>query len=734
MLKSFRRKISLSTLATGIFLTFILSAAYVHQPEFCRFLDNKLYDIILTRVHGTETSGVPVIVDLDETSLKKFGQWPWPRYRIALLLAKLTQAGAASVGVDILLAEPDRSSPLRIQEELKRDLQVDVGFTGLPSALMDNDILLADNLKNGPYVLGYFFQFGQTDLPASDQPRLTPFNLAVVKTPGAGPPEDWLLKATDVIAPLPALLSSAPGSGFFNTDPDKDGIIRSSPLLISWQNHYYPSLALATFKAALGKAPVILKTSPGGIESIRVGTTVIPVDKSARMLIHFRGKQGSFPYISAADVLEDQLPEGSLAGKIVLIGTTAAGLKDLRATPLDHQFPGVEAHATIIDNIIRGDFFSRPDWAPGLELCLVILCGLITSLLITVTDARWTLPVTGIAGIAIWWGGFWFMNESRIFISPLFPLMTLGGNFSLLTLLKFWRTEKEKLFFREAFSRYVSKSVVDQIAESPEKLSLAGEEKELSIMFSDVRGFTSLSERLTPTQVIHLLQEYFTPMTRVIMENNGTLDKFIGDAIMAFWNAPIDVKDHKKQAVKSGIMMLEELGKLNKIFVQKYGFEINIGIGLHAGQVRVGNMGTTELFDYTIIGDNVNLASRLEGLSKYYGVRIVISETLQNHIPDTFALQELDLVRVKGREKPLTIYGLFAITEDQHKMAELEIYGNAIEKYRHQHFQEALDLFTQLREKHLDRRLYSLYQERCQVFLTSPPPVDWDGVFTHTTK
>ncbi|MBU0483266.1 MAG: adenylate/guanylate cyclase domain-containing protein [Proteobacteria bacterium] len=734
MLKTIRKKTSASTLAAGIILTIILALAYVYQPRFCRFLDNKIYDIILAQVHNTQTSGVPVIIDLDDKSLHEYGQWPWPRYRVALLLAKIRQAGAVAIGLDILFAEPDRSSPASIQKELKRDLQVEIEFTGLPNALLDNDQLLAANLKDGPYVMGYFFDFDQSAPANPNPPLLHPLNLAVINSPGAESPHEYLQKAHNVVAPLPNLVEAAAGSGFFNTDPDEDGIIRSTPLIISWQNRFYPSLSLATLCIAMGKVPIVLKNSTGGIESLRLNKTIIPLDRNGRMILHFRGKSGCFPYFSASDILSDKLPAGSLAGKIALIGTTAAGLKDLRASPLDHQLPGVESHATIIDNIICGDFFSRPDWAPGLELSLIIFCGLITSIMIMLTDARWTLPVTALAGIFIWQGGLWFMKDSRIFVSPLFPILTLATNFSLLTVIKFWQTEKEKLFFREAFSRYVSKAVVDQVTESPEKLSLTGEEKELSIMFSDIRSFTSLSEQLTPTEVINLLQEYFTPMTRVITENYGTLDKFIGDAIMAFWNAPIDVAEHKKCAVKSGILMLKELGKLNKIFLEKYGFEINIGIGMHAGMVRVGNMGTKELFDYTIIGDNVNITSRLEGLCKFYGTRIVISETLKDHIPEGFVLQDLDLVRVKGRDTPLRVYGLCSGMSEERKKIELQTYENALENYRNRQFTKALELFSLLKNDYMDRKLYQLYIDRCQVFLAEPPPPEWDGVFSHTSK
>lgn len=734
MFKKTRQKITPAILATGLGLTLVMTILYIYQPLFFRLLDNRLYDQILSRTHNHQVSGVPVIIDLDDDSLTRSGQWPWPRYRVALLLAKLRQAGVLAVGSDILFSEADRSSPQVIKADLKRDLQVEVDFSGLPPALLDNDQVLAGVLADGPYVLGYYFNFAASASAAPPDTLVPPLNVTLINTPGAPSPHRFLLQAAGIVPPLTKLITAAPDAGFFNTMTDEDGTVRRSPLLLSWQEQLYPSLSMATLRTALGKPPVVLKTSSGGIESLRIASTVVPLDSNGRMLVHYRGGRGCFQYIPAIDVLEDKLPPGSLQGRIALIGTSAAGLKDLRSTPLDPLMPGVEVHATIIDNILTGDFFSRPDWAPGLELCLIIFCGLITSVLIAITNARWTLPVTGLSGFAIWQGGLWFMATPKIFISPLFPLLTLVVNFSFLTLMKFRRTEKEKLFFRTAFSRYVSKSLVDQIVDSPEKLSLAGEEKELTIMFTDIRGFSALSEKLTPTEVIDLLHDYFTPMTKAVTNNLGTMDKFIGDAIMAFWNAPVDIPDHKVLAVRSGVEMLSALGELNKKFREKYGFEVNMGIGLHTGKVRVGNIGTDELFDYTVIGDNVNLTSRLEGLTKFYGVRIVMSETLIDSLPKEFTCQELDMVQVKGRETPLKIYGLFSTQPDKHKSGELEIYNEALRQYRERNFAEAARMFSDLRNNFLDRRLYSLYEERCHHFQEDPPPPDWDFVYSHTSK
>ncbi len=733
MFQQARLQKHLPVLASGFVLTLLVCMVYVYSPRYLRYFDNKIYDIFLQKVHSRQTSGVPVIVDLDEESLKTFGQWPWPRYRVALLLEKIRLAGASGIALDILFAEPDRASPAVLKESLNKDLGVEVRFLGLPKGLMDNDQVLAGILGNGSYTLGFFFNFeGQQGSSAEDV--LHPLNPIFIREAGAGEPAGYLLQAQAAVVPLKELAAAAGYSGFLNALPDEDGIIRRTPLLISWNGGIYPSLALsalqATFKEEL---PVTLKVTAGGIESMRLGTTVVPLDRNGRMLLHYRGPHRTFPYYSARQVLEDRLPEGGLAGKIVIVGTSAAGLKDIRATPFDSVYPGMEVHATAIDNILAGDFLVRPDWAPGFELCLIVFFGFITTILITWTGGKWTLPVVVCAGVLMWQGGIWCLASRRMFFSPLFPLISLAVNFPLLTLLKFWHAEKEKGFLRQAFSRYVSDAVVEQMTNSPEKLSLAGEQKELSIIFSDIRGFTTISEKLSPAQIVELLHDYFTPMTRVITNNYGTLDKFIGDAIMAFWNAPIDIPDHKTKALRSAVEMVAALDELNKVFVDKYGLTLDIGIGLHAGVVQVGNIGTDDLFDYTIIGDDVNITSRLEGLTKFYGVKCIVSETMKAVCPDSILLQDLDLVLVKGRTEPIRIYGLFPGRRGQEAERELMRHDEALGLYRHKRFKAALQLFAALQED-FNRKLYLIYHQRCARFLEQPPPEDWDGVYVHTEK
>jgi adenylate cyclase len=730
-------------LVTGIIITLVVSGIYIFKPAYLHLMEYKLYDTVFQAVYAKGHSQAVAIVDIDEYSLERFGQWPWPRYRVALLLQKIHMAGAAAVGVDILFAEPDGTSPAVLRKWFKKDLDLEVSFSEIPQALMDNDRLLADILGQGSFVLGYSFVFdphqgGTTD--STGHPHLPPeLKAAEITSPGAGSAAGHLFQAEKMIPPLPVLMATNTPAGFMNTVTDPDGVLRRTPLMISLDRTLYPQLALATLLTAFqGRIPdPVIRTGKGGIESIRIGRTVVPLQPDGSMLINYRGRAKTFPYVSAGKILEDRISGKELEGKIVFLGTSAAGLKDIRISPLDPVFPGVEVHATIVDNILSNDILHRPDWIPGLELFSIVFWGIAATFLIGWAGAGLTLPVTVLMGALAWYGSVWALGHHKIWISSFFPMMVLFLTFSILNLQKFWISEKRKKFFRSAFSKYVSKAVVDQLAEHPEKLSLDGEEKEISVLFSDIRGFTALSERLTPTQVTLLLHDYFTPVTRIIIDHQGTHDKFLGDAVMCFWNAPLDVPGHQGLAIEAALKILALLPELNRAFEQDYGIRLDIGIGLHAGPCRVGNMGSEDIFDYTIIGDNVNLASRLEGLTKFYGVPLIVSEAMleQGRTKDLQIL-ELDLVRVKGKKEPVRIFSIFAPRDGERDLRETEIQAHAqgLELYRSRMFEKAGRTFSDLAARFPDRPLYALYRDRCDFFITHPPDKSWDGIFSHTSK
>lgn len=729
-------------LLAGTLVTMAVAGLYVVWPDWMEFQDHKIYDELLTRSRPVVRSRLPLVVDIDEASLAAYGQWPWPRYRVALLLGLLRNAGAAAVGLDIVFAEPDRSSPGAITGQLFRDLKVEAEVTGLPEALRDYDRVLADMLGSGPFALGYFLHFGAVSAalnPAKEQAcALPPPRLAVMADPGAKPLADCLPEASRIICPLPLLARTAPAAGFINARPDRDNIVRRSPLVLGYQGEPLPSLALATVMEAFKVKNAVLRLTAGGLKSLSLrseslGTRVIPLDATGQALLNFRGPSGAFPHLSAADILAGRIKPETLRGRIVFIGTSAAALRDLRASPLDQNMPGVEVHATIADMIAADDFLRRPDWAPGLELTALIVLGLLSAgLLAYARAAVLLLPFAALAA-GIWYGAALVLAQGRMYVSPLCPLLVLALNFACLTFLKFWREERQKRYLHGAFSRYVAPAVVARLVANPKALTLSGEEREVTILFSDVRGFTSISERLSPTQVAELLHRYFTPMTRIIVSRLGTMDKFIGDAIMAFWNAPLDVPDHPAQAVTAALAMAARLDQLNQAFRKDFGFAIASGIGLHRGRVRVGNFGSEDLFDYTVIGDAVNLASRLESLTKFYGVRILATDSIREAAGQAAAFEEIDRVRVKGKAAAVTLYAVLSREERLGRTDELDAAAAARALYKDRRFAEAAAAYRDLAAVHA-QRTYAVFAARAATLAAAPPDNDWDGVFEHTEK
>jgi HD-GYP domain-containing protein (c-di-GMP phosphodiesterase class II) len=429
----------------GICVTILLAVLDVYKPEFFRFLDYKLYDTQL-RSSGmsrdTQSAKKPVIVDIDEQSLAQFGQWPWPRYRLALLLRKIHDLGASSVGMDMFFPESDRTSLASVQKDIEREYRIRVNMEGVPPELMDNDRALADVLSRGPFVLAYNFVFSGNDkFSAACLPH--PLRVAIMSAPGTTYDTGTLFRAQGATCSIEKLGRSAASSGFFNVIPDTDGVLRRAPLLMEYNNRLYPSLSLATVMQSMGIKQVVLKTSRGSLESIVLNGTTIPVDAKANLLIRFHGKAGAFKYISARDILTDQVPREEILGKIVLLGTSAVGLEEYRTTPLVTVLPGTEIHATIVDNILGKVFFSRPDWVMGLELLLVVLFGVLSGFLVSWTRSVLGLCVMLVCGAGLWFASGWTMRSQGIFISPLFPVLALCINFSFLTFLKYWHEEKE---------------------------------------------------------------------------------------------------------------------------------------------------------------------------------------------------------------------------------------------------------------------------------------------------
>ncbi|MBU0994462.1 MAG: adenylate/guanylate cyclase domain-containing protein [Proteobacteria bacterium] len=665
MLKAILLKGRFPVLFAGFLFTFLMCAIYVYRPQYFKHLNDKLYDVILKGTFSTKVTGRVVIVDLDEQSIERFGQWPWARYRIAILLEKIRSGGALAVGLDILFSEPDRTSPQILKENLKKDLNVAVVFQGLPDALLDNDRIFADILSKGPYVLGFFFDDSRKLTPGIEK-GMYAINPAIIKMPEALGPERWLYDNQGGVFPVSGLADVASSIGFINSRPEDDGILRSAPLLMTMKGKVYPCLALATLQTALGKPQMAMKMTKGGVASLKIGKTVVPLDKNGRMLLNFRGMSRTFSYFSAVDVMEGKNAPDAFRNKIVFIGTSAAGLKDLRATPLDPLLPGVEAQAVIVDNILKGDWFFRPDWTPGLELSLIVLFGVITSIIISWSSAIWTILFVITAGMGMWHMGLWSLEKWRIYMSPLYPFLMLAGNFTVLNFIKFWKSEREKRFVRDTFGRYLSDSIVKEILDTPEGLNLGGEKKRVTIMMTDLRGFTAICERLDPEDVLTMINHYLSEMIPIIGKYQGTIDEFIGDAILAIFGAPITRKDDAARAVACAVEMQRAMEQVNRNNHSKGLPHVEQGIGLHTGETIIGNIGSELRSKYGVVGKNVNFTARVESYT--VGGQIYISEHTMKEVGPILKIAGQREVKPKGVKEPTTIYEVGGIFGDYNTM------------------------------------------------------------------
>jgi adenylate cyclase len=700
---------------------------YVAQPPFINRIDLKVYDALLPLRAAQNPSEIPVIIDIDEASLAEYGQWPWPRYLVADLLEALNESEVAAIGVDIMFSEKDRSSPEQIRNYLLRDKSVNLTFGDLPENLYDYDGSFAETVGRTPVVLGAFARFdgASTKIDA-------PSSLAVVEreSPDAAPYIRFLRAAKNAVLPLPSLRDKAP-LGFINAPVDGDGIVRQVPLLIQVNNAAQPSLALRTLMLGLETKKIVTRSGPDGLESIQVESFIVPVSPQGGIHIPFIGPKKTYPYISAADVLQKKIPPEALQGKIAFVGTSAPGLMDMRATPLDSFYPGVEIHAAVVDAILAQNAISLPPWTPALQFLGILGAGLAATLAFGFAGPVIYLPVAGaLLGASVLTSRYFFRDG--FFVSPLYAVMTTALLGAVLLLLRFWQEARQKHMLRATFSRYVSPEVVKRITKMRGNL-FAGEERELSILFTDIRGFTSIAEKLSPQQIVNLLGRYFTPMTALVRKGEGTLDKFIGDALMAFWNAPLDVSGHAVRAVDAALSMQEKLLTLNEELRVEFGVDIRIGAGIHTGPVYVGNMGSAELINYTLIGDNVNLASRLEGLCPQYGVGLVVSGETRAGCSDAFVFQYLDTLRVKGKSQPVSVYAPMRPEAATARHEELLSWREACELYRSGNFGTAADALADLRERFSEVKLYAVYAERVRVLLRETPE-HWDGIWTATNK
>ena len=738
--------VTLSPFKVGCLVTLaaaLLFASFGQQkPDVLETLDNRLTDTMF-RWRGVVKPSQPiVIVDIDEKSLRTVGQWPWPRNTVASLIHNLGAGGAKVIGLDIVFAEADRTSPKNFIDELQQLLPMQLPPETLAELKakesLDHDLALGKALAATPSVLGYVFQTqndglkNQTDIPfPSCTTRLVPGNTRY---------EDIsLLRAYRAITNVVAV-AQGQSEGFFNVFPDASGTVRKVPLFMMMDSIPYPSLALEMLRIGLGAQETTIQVSrqdqgaTKDILGLEVGSTFIPTDERGQLTVNFRGPDHTYPYLSAADILAGKNLH-QVQGKYVLIGTSAAGLLDLRATPFSNIYPGVEVHANIIDNILSHDSFTHDIFTEiGITYALLLVGGLGLSALLAFASPL----LGGLGGLLLVAGAlagnylFFFSHGQLIGLS--YPLLTILTIFLMVTLFNYFFEGQKKRFISSAFGHYVSPQIVHQLMEHPERLSLQGEQKNLTVLFSDIRGFTSISEKMTSEELGRFMNEYLTAMSNIVLKSKGTVDKFIGDAVMAIWGAPLEDADHAANCVRAAIKMLAKLKTLQADWAKRGVPDVAIRIGINTGVMSVGNFGSDQRFDYTVMGDNVNLASRLEGANKTYGTGIIISEYNRAALGEGFYCRMLDMVRVKGKNVPVLIYEPLCEGEPTPELRKVtESFTKALEHYANREFQEAAEIIQALNTA-APSQLYGLYLDRLAHFAISPPPEDWDGVFTFTTK
>ena len=724
--------------AVCLLLLFALVPLRLADPrplEELRLRTFDLFQLLRPRVQ----EGYPVvIVDIDEDSLKAIGQWPWPRTTVADLVSRITQSGPAAIGFDVVFAEPDRMSPA-IAEQSFHGLDADTRakLDSLPS----NDQVLADAIKQSRVVVGQAGAAKPTPRPPGEAALQTGF--AVL-----GPdPAPYLVTFPGLLRNVPAIEEAAAGRGLFSIDPEHDGIIRRVPVIMEAQGSLVPSLTMEMLRVVTQSGAILVRVNNAGVQSVAVPGLEVPTDEHGQLWVHFN-KHDQSRFVSAKDVLQGNVPADRFRGRLVLIGTSAIGLLDLKTTPVEAAMPGVEVHAQILESVLSKSLLVNPDYAIGAELSLAVLIGLAIVVVApmlspTVVVFLGAGVIAGLIGLS-----FYLFAENNLLIDFTYPLISSWLIYLVLTFVNYFREQKQRQQIRSAFGFYLSPHMVEQLARSPEKLVLGGEERRMTILFSDVRGFTTISEHYKddPQGLTRLMNRFLTPLTNAIIERKGTIDKYIGDAIMAFWNAPMDDPEQEANACDAALAMQERAVALNaelKREAEANGGDympLRIGIGLNTGPCVVGNMGSDFRFNYSVLGDTVNLASRLEARTKDYRLPLVIGSRTAEAAKDKFATMEIDLILVKGKKQPEAVFAVLGradAEQDPRCRGLRELNAQMLARFRKQDWDGALELIERCR-KAADGfdviGLYDMYEERIAAYRADPPGPDWDGVYEAESK
>ncbi len=747
-----KKKLTIHPLAISIIVITAAVSLFLLQIPFLHRIELETLDL---RFHfrGKKTPGGNIVLAVvDEKSISEEGKWVWPRSKFADLITRLSEAGAKVIAFDIGFLEPDKSDQNIIQTLEKVEQKMKSSGDVLPE--MENylenlkkeanqDQILASAIRNAKAktVLGYFFHTGlsPSEYPAEENLMLHQENIAgseyKIKKISADFQAGHLLEGIVPQSNIKIISDASNYSGHFNMEPDLDGVIRFIPLVIRFRDNFFAPLSLMTAGAWMD-APAGIQIDSSGVRSVRIGSTSIPTDSEGKMFINYRGEEGSFPHISVSDILHNRVPSEMFRDKIVMVGVTAIGIYDMRVVPFDNVFPGLEIHANVVDNILSKDFLKKPDWIFLFDIAGIVFSGLLLGILLPRTGVT-----AGTAAVFILFSGYillaqYLFSVQGLIITLIYPLLVMLVLHISITVYHFFRESRQKRFIRHAFSQYLAPSVVKKLIESPENLELGGEERYITAFFSDVQGFTSISEKLTPSEIRDLLNEFLTEMTDIILKYEGTVDKFEGDAIIAFFGAPNQMENHAKVACKTSIDMQKRLADLRKKWREEQRPEMKMRIGMNTGMAVVGNMGSKNRMDYTMIGDTVNTAARLEGMNKVYGVYMLISHATCKEAGDEIMTRELDLVSLVGKKEAVKVYEVVGYPEDADENLKklLALYADGLAAYREMNWDKAIEYFENALKLRSDDGPSKTMLARCKNFRENPPDANWGGVYAAVSK
>ncbi|MDT8448319.1 MAG: adenylate/guanylate cyclase domain-containing protein [bacterium] len=761
----FKRIFGFSGFKIALLITLALSAHYLftllgfNPQSFMSLVDKKVVDLVQANRGGKQMTPQIAIAAIDTKSVDKYGRWPWPRNVMADLLEVLgSHYDVKVVGYDAVFSEPDPNDQTtkqvirRYSEELraldptsKQHLKEIEAIEATLNQELAFDAAFAEKLTRWAdrVVNGYFF-FANEDrvlhLDKTERARATaiiePSAIKVIR--GINHLEYTPLYEVAVVeSNIEALSPPGIQAGFFNVFPDaEDGTVRRVHLVLKHEGRLYPSLDLQILSRYLGDAQISMLIGEAGVQAFKVGDRRINTASDGSVMINYRGPAFSFPHYSVWDLIHKTVPKAALQGKIVLLGATEVGVFDLRTTPVGVDFPGVEVHANLLDNLLQGDYFNRSEFTNFLTLIVILATGLFVGLVLprlgALPGALFVICLSG----GFFYGNYWYLENKQTWISFVYVLSVILLNWLVIMLWSYFSEEKDKRFIKGAFGQYLAPQVIDQLVHNPNLLKLGGERREITAFFSDVQGFSTISETLEPEELVGALNEYLTAMTDIIMNHGGTVDKFEGDAIIAFFGAPVPQEDHAKRACDCSLKMQEKLGEMRAHWKSIGKPELYMRIGLNTSVAVVGNMGSAQRMDYTMMGDGVNLAARLEGVNKQYGTFTLISENTQAAIGEAFELRELDLIRVVGKQEPIRIFELVGHPEQLSEEAKQlnRYFAKALILYRRQEWKEAAKYFLHYAKQNPEDRSAQVFVERCKFFLKNPPPKDWDGVYQMTSK